>query len=76
MTPHQLDHAILASVGPEWTKVAMVIARAVEAASQSDAGAPDDLNVFAERVKSLVAGGKLEGQGDLRDWRHSEVRKL
>jgi hypothetical protein len=75
MTSRELDEAILASVGPKWTKVAMVIARAVEAASLSDAGAPDDLNVFAERVESLVAGGKLEGQGDLRDWRHSEIRK-
>ena len=30
--------------------------------------------MFAARVQVLVDAGRLESQGDLRKWRHSEVR--
>lgn len=34
----------------------------------------EDLSRSGERIKALVAAGKLESQGDLSRWRYSEVR--
>jgi hypothetical protein len=70
-----LDEVILATVGPHWTKVAMVIARASEAQSSMVPGDDDDLKAFGQRIEALVASGALEARGDVTNWRHSEVRK-
>jgi hypothetical protein len=75
MTDAALDEAILASVGPNWTKVAMVIARASEAQSSVVPDDEDDLKAFGRRIEVLVASGALEARGDVRHWRHSEIRK-
>ena len=39
--------------------------------SEGDAG----YNLVAERIGILVRGGHLLAQGDIKKWRHSEVRK-
>ena len=39
--------------------------------SEGDAG----YNLVAERIEILVRGGRLLAQGDIKKWRHSEVRK-
>jgi hypothetical protein len=35
---------------------------------------PIHAEALAARIQVLVVSGRLEGQGDLRKWRHSEVR--
>jgi hypothetical protein len=34
----------------------------------------EDYDAIAARITALVSSGKLEAQGDLANWRHSEVR--
>ena len=34
----------------------------------------DDLGLIAERIRHLVSEGQLSAQGDISNWRHSEVR--
>ena len=38
---------------------------------QGDTG----LDLVADRIEALVHDGRLLAQGDLKKWRHSEVRK-
>lgn len=71
-----VDEAIIASVGPSWTKVAMVIARASRAV---DLGLPENESEFeflGARVEELVASGNLLLRGDPKEWRSSEVRRV
>jgi hypothetical protein len=37
-------------------------------------GLPIDDEVLGARILALAEGGRLEGEGDLRKWRFSEVR--
>jgi hypothetical protein len=32
-------------------------------------------NLIARRIEILVQGGRLLAQGDIKEWRHSEVRE-
>jgi hypothetical protein len=34
------------------------------------------LDLIAKRIEVLVQDGRLLAQGDIKKWRHSEVRKL
>jgi hypothetical protein len=71
-TDAQLDALILRSVQPKWLKVAMVIARTEKLCTQNSL--TFDSHAVAARIASLVRDGRLEGDGDLSLWRHSEVR--
>ena len=64
-----LDELILSNCKEHWQKVAMIIARTASAsASESDCAR------VGGRIEQLVVEGRLEGQGNLKEWRHSEVR--
>ena len=66
---NDLDALILGVAKDRWQKVAMVIAKT------RDLAAPDiDLDEIARRIRALVAAKRLEGVGDLSNWRFSEVR--
>ena len=66
-----IDMALLAEVGAQWRKVAMVLAQtSYKLGWDSD----DDLDRLAKRLEALVAEGQLEARGNLSRWRHSEVR--
>jgi hypothetical protein len=71
----EIDEAILSVTGASWRKVAFVIIKVADAIgsdlSEGDAG----YNLVAERIEILVRGGRLLAQGDIKKWRHSEVRK-
>src|SRR5690349_10965289 len=67
-----IDTALLAEVTANWRKVAMVVARTMEALEGRLTPLPDVY--FARRVRYLVESGKLESQGDLSRMRYSEVR--
>ena len=61
------------AAGDGWTKVPMVI---VKAAQAIDGHLPDEerAEVIAQRIAALVVDGRLTAQGNLSNWRHSEVR--
>jgi Protein of unknown function len=71
----QIDEVILSVAEASWRKVAFVIIKVAAAMgselSEDDAG----YNLVAERIEMLVRGGRLLAQGDIKKWRHSEVRK-
>lgn len=66
-----LDAAILAQAGPQWRKVAMVLARTGEAFGSLT---EREFEALGARLNALVASGKLVAQGDISRWRDSEVR--
>ena len=71
----QIDEAILSVAEPAWRKVAFVIIKVTDTMGsdlpEGDAG----FNLVAKRIEFLVRGGRLLAQGDIKKWRHSEVRK-
>jgi hypothetical protein len=75
MNANELDQLILADVGARWRKVAMVISVLGQDHGIFNAEGEEGLNRIAARIEALVADGQLVSQGDLKKWRHSEVRK-
>jgi len=68
----KLDEYILESCDLHWRKVAMVITRAHEKAGLADD--EGSYEAIANRVRALVSAGRLAAQGNLDNWRASEVR--
>jgi len=75
LTPEHIrliDEAILANASSQYRKVARVVGTAMQA---NDGLVPKVPDIFyAERVRNLVAEGKLESQGNLLYMGFSEVR--
>jgi len=71
----RVDEVILSITETSWRKVASVIIKVAETLGsdlpEGDAG----YNIVAKRIDSLVRDGRLLAQGDIKKWRHSEVRK-
>ena len=70
MSPHDLDRLILATAGPQWQKVAMIIAKVW---GECGRDAVTDVAIAA-RIRDVVEDGKLQAQGNQARWRHSEVK--
>jgi len=70
MSHHDLDRLILAAARTQWSKMAMIIGR-VWLECGRDAVSED---AIASRIRNLVENGKLQAQGNLARWRHSEVK--
>ncbi|HMQ04244.1 MAG TPA: DUF3658 domain-containing protein [Pyrinomonadaceae bacterium] len=68
----KIDEAILAHASSQWRKVARIVGSAIDSNSGIVPSIPDIF--YAERVRKLVAAGKLESQGNLAFMRFSEVR--
>ncbi len=76
LTPEDIsaiDDALLDATSPNWSKVAMVLAKQLKA----HPGLPDDvpLEFYWSRLCDMIARGQLESQGNLRRARFSEVRR-
>jgi hypothetical protein len=71
----QIDEAVLAATVTSWRKVARVIALVAEALSKNLPQREAGLDLVAGRIEALVQDGRLLAQGDVKKWRHSEVRK-
>ncbi|TGT15866.1 hypothetical protein EN817_32465, partial [Mesorhizobium sp. M3A.F.Ca.ET.174.01.1.1] len=71
-TDSSIDHAIMQMVMDRWQKTAMVIAKTDEALRKE--GEQVSWDKIAEQIEALDARGDIESQGDLSQWRHSEVR--
>ncbi len=69
----RLDALILECAEGEWRKVAMLIARATDAAR----ALPLDVTAqgIATRIYAMTSDHRLEVQGNVRRWRAAEVRK-
>jgi hypothetical protein len=71
-----IDGIIFSELKPHWRKVAMVVRQAFDRCEE--AGLPLSREgrheIFAARLRHLADNDQIEGAGDLRKWRHSEVR--
>ena len=73
-TVSELDAALIASLSGRWTKVAMVLGRVAKAPGLTFGEDDDAYEVLEERLVHLVASGAVQAEGDLTQWRFSEVR--
>jgi hypothetical protein len=67
-----LDSMIFSALSSRWQKTAMVIGNVLK--SCQTLALPIDDEVLGARIVALAEADRLEGQGDLRKWRFSEVR--
>jgi hypothetical protein len=74
MTSSELDNLILSIALPYWQKVAMIIGKVTRDERFLLDNSDEEFNVVADRIAQLVAEGRLESQGDISQWRFSEVR--
>jgi hypothetical protein len=74
MNTSEIDSAILQAVGERWTKIAMVIARVVDAVGHELSPEPEIYEIISRRIEALVHDGHLLAQSDTKNWRFSEVR--
>jgi|SRR5579863_1029485 len=71
----RIEEAIIFAVGDHWKKVAMVIAKAADALGRDLPSGDEGCEVIAERIEFLIRAGRLEAQGNTKNWRFSEVRR-
>ncbi|HMK81959.1 MAG TPA: DUF3658 domain-containing protein [Xanthobacteraceae bacterium] len=67
-----IDAEILSAASDKWQKVAMIVAKVMSRHSEQTVESEYDL--VARRIGALVNDGRLESQGDVSNWRRSEVR--
>jgi hypothetical protein len=75
MNSSQVDSAVLSVVGERWSKVSMVIAKVAKAMSHDLPRGDERYDAIARRIEVLVKDGRLAAQGDVKNWRFSEVRQ-
>jgi len=68
----EMDRVLLAQASASWRKIARIVGMTIGALSDRIPNVPDIY--YAQRVRNLVALGKLESQGNLAYMRFSEVR--
>lgn len=68
----EFDQLIFSALDPNWRKTARVIGNL--AIRCKALGWPIDPEILGARIRALAEAGKIESAGDLRFWRHSEVR--
>jgi len=67
-----LDQLIFSALKPNWQKTARVLGNLVIRCKAL--AWPIEVEMLAARIQALAEAGTIEGAGDLRAWRHSEVR--
>ena len=72
VTAVAIDEPILSCMKPRWQKTAMVVGNATVRSNEIGLAVSD--HIIAARIEALVEAGFIEDQGDVRKWRHSEVR--
>jgi hypothetical protein len=71
----QIQGAILSTVGARWTKVAMVIAKVARALGQDLPAGDEGYKAISREIEALVQERRLVAQGNIKNWRFSEVRR-
>jgi hypothetical protein len=72
-TSVDLDSLILGCATQEWQKVTMLIAATVDATKAQ--AVEVTAQTIAGHIYALAESGKLEGKGNIRRWRTSEIRR-
>jgi len=72
VTEQQFDEIIFSVMKPTWRKTAMMVSLVMDLCKEL--GFSIDHETIAARLKVLSDSDRIEGIGDLRMWRHSEVR--
>ncbi|MCA6118700.1 hypothetical protein J6524_28035 [Bradyrhizobium sp. WSM 1738] len=72
VTAGAIDQLIISCMKQRWQKTAMVVGNAVVRSKEIGLAVSDQ--IIAARIEVLVEAGFIENQGDVRKWRHSEVR--
>jgi hypothetical protein len=72
VTEKDIDDILFSLLRPHWKKVALVIANAIDCRNLMCLSISPE--IFAARLRALSDSGHIEGVGDLRMWRFSEVR--
>jgi len=67
-----LDRIIFSAMSSRLQKTAMVIVKTLKQCEQLNL--PIDADIIGARLAALVDSDRIEGAGDLRKWRYSEVR--
>ena len=67
-----IDAALMSHATKHWRKVAMLVGLAMSEIPERKRGIPD--LYYAQRIRHLVANGRLESDGNLEYMRFSEVR--
>jgi hypothetical protein len=78
MSDCAIDEAIISSlsdVNGRWNKVVMVIGRVANAMGNDLPEGDDGYQLVARRIEALVSEGRLVAQGNIKNWRFSEVRR-
>jgi hypothetical protein len=71
----QIDEAVLSVTVTSWRKVALVIAKTAKVLGDNLRKGEAGADLVAGRIEALVGDGRLLAQGNIKKWRHSEVRK-
>jgi hypothetical protein len=72
ITEADVDCVIFSVLQPQWRKTAWIVHQAHD--KSAELGWPMKDEVFAARLEVLAEAGRIDHQGYLRYWRHSEVR--
>ena len=72
VTESDLDAVILSVLKKDWRKTAAIIGKTRD--SYEARGIFLDLEIIGARIQVLAGAARIESQGNLSMWRHSEVR--
>ena len=72
VTEERFDEIIFSVMKPTWRKTAMMVGLVMDRCKELEL--PITYEMIAARLKVLADTDQIEGIGDLRMWRHSEVR--
>jgi Protein of unknown function len=72
VSEHDLDAIINSVLTSRWQKTAMVIGTALLRCREHGLHVEDE--ILHARIQALAESNRIESAGDLRAWRHSEVR--
>ncbi len=72
MSEADLDQIIFSVMTSRLQKTAMVVGKAVERCKTLDL--PISTEILGARIGALAESDRIDSAGDLRKWRHSEVR--
>jgi hypothetical protein len=72
VTVLDFDRVVLSELGPRWRKTARIVVRV--SIHYRNLGIDLDPAIIAARLMAMVDSDLVDGAGDLRQWRFSEVR--
>jgi hypothetical protein len=75
MNDSRIEEAILLAAGERWTKVAMVIGRVADSMGTDLPTGDEGYELISEHIEALVSAGRLQAQGNTKNWRFSEIRR-